>query len=180
MGIILGRLEMPKGVVKDAASSADNYDKFIAEPFERGYGITVGNGLRRVLLSSIEGAAVTSIKVEGVLHAFSTIPGVVEDVTEIILNIKKLKLRLLTREPRKLILKVEKKGKVTAGDITPDSVVEIVNPDMHIATLDKKINLEMELEVKIGRGTGRRKIIRRPISLSVQFLLILFFHRFQR
>lgn len=162
MGMILGRLEMPKGVVKDEAVSTDNYGKFIAEPFERGYGITVGNALRRVLLSSIEGAAVTTIKIEGVLHAFSTIPGVVEDVTELILNIKKIRIKLHTREPRKLFLKVEKKGEVKAGDITPDSVVEIVNPDLHLATIDKKINLEIEFEVKIGRGYRPAEINKEP------------------
>lgn len=152
MAIILGRLEMPRRFIKDESVSTDTYAKYIIEPFERGYGHTLGNALRRVLLSSIEGAAVVSVKIEGVMHEFSTIPGVVEDVPEIILNLKKLKLKLHTREPKRLTLSVEKKGEVTAGDITPDSAVEIVNPDLHIMTLDKKTKIDMELEVKIGRG----------------------------
>lgn len=152
MGIILGRLEMPKKLIKDEVSATDTYAKFTAEPFERGYGHTLGNALRRALLSSIEGAAITAVRIEGVLHEFSTINGVVEDVSEIILNLKKLKLKLHTREPKKLTLNVEKKGEVKAGDIIPDSSVEIVNPDLCIANLDKKIKLQMELEVKIGRG----------------------------
>lgn len=152
MGMILGRLEMPRKVAKDASVSTDRYGKYVAEPFERGYGNTIGNALRRVLLSSIEGAAVTSIKIDGVLHEYSTIPGIVEDVTEIILNIKQLKLNMHSRETRKLSLKVEKSGKVKASAITPDSMIEVVNPDLHIATLDKKAKLNMELEVKIGRG----------------------------
>ena len=152
MGIILGRLEMPKKLIKDEASATNTYAKFTAEPFERGYGHTLGNALRRALLSSIEGAAITAVRIEGILHEFSKIDGIVEDVSEIILNLKKLKLKLHTREPRKLTLNVEKKGKVEASDITPDSSVEIVNPGLCIANLDKKIKLQMELEVKIGRG----------------------------
>lgn len=152
MAIILGRLEMPRRFIKDESVSTDTYGKYTIEPFERGYGHTLGNAMRRVLLSSIEGAAVVNVKISGVQHEFSTIPGVVEDVPEIILNLKKLKLKLHTREPRRLTFSVEKKGEVTAGDITPDSAVEIANPDMHIMTLDKKIKVEMELEVRIGRG----------------------------
>jgi len=152
MGIVLGRLEIPKALIKDEQSSTDTYSKFTAEPFERGYGHTLGNALRRVMLSSIEGAAVTAVRIEGVLHEFSTIPGVVEDVTEIILNLKKLKLKLHTREPKILVLDVTKKGDVKAGDITPDSSVEIVNPNLIIARLDKKVNFKMELDVMVGRG----------------------------
>lgn len=152
MAIILGRLEMPRRFIKDEGSSTDMYAKYIIEPFERGYGNTLGNAMRRVLLSSMEGAAVTSVKVEGVMHEISTIPGVVEDVPEIVMNLKKLKLKMHTREPKSLILKVEKKGEIKAGDITPDSTVEIINPDLHIMTLDKKMKIEMELEVRIGRG----------------------------
>lgn len=152
MAIILGRLEMPRRFVKDENVSNDTYSKYIIEPFERGYGHTLGNAMRRVLLSSIEGAALTSVKIEGVMHEISTIPGVVEDVSEIILNLKKLKIKLHTRESKRLTLNVEKKGEIKAGDITPDSTVEIINPDMHIMTLDKKIKIEIEMEAKIGRG----------------------------
>lgn len=152
MAIILGRLEMPKRFIKDESVSKDNYAKYIIEPFERGYGHTLGNSMRRVLLSSIEGAAVTSIKIAGVMHEFSTISGVVEDIPTIILNFKNLKLKLHTREPKRLTLNIDKKGEVKASDITPDSAVEILNPDMHIMTLDKKIKVEIELEVRIGRG----------------------------
>lgn len=152
MAIILGRLEMPRRFIKDESISTDTYAKYTIEPFERGYGHTLGNAMRRVLLSSVEGAAVTSVKIEGVQHEFTTIPGVVEDLPEIILNLKKLKLKLHTREPRRLALEAEKKGEVKAGDITPDSAVEIVNPDMHIMTLDKKSKIQMELEARVGRG----------------------------
>lgn len=168
MAIILGRLEMPRRFIKDESVSTDTYAKYAIEPFERGYGHTLGNALRRVLLSSIEGAAVTSVKIGGAMHEFSTIPGVVEDVPEIILNLKKLKLRLHTREHRRLTLTVEKKGEVKAEDITADSAVEIVNPDIHIMTLDKKAKVEMELEVKIGRGyvpSELNKAPNQPIGL---------------
>lgn len=168
MGIILSRLEMPKRFSKDDSISTDTYAKYIIEPFERGYGHTLGNAMRRVLLSSIEGAAITSIKIEGVMHAFSTISGVVEDVPEIILNLKKLKIKLHTREPKKLTLRAEKKGEVKASDITPDSTVEIINPDMHIMTLDKKIKIEIELEVRIGRGyipSELNKMTNQPIGV---------------
>lgn len=165
MGIILGRLEMPKALIKDEKTATDTYAKFVAEPFERGYAHTLGNALRRILLSSIEGAAVTGVKIEGVLHEFSTIPRVVEDVTEIILNLKNLKLKLHTREPKKLTIDIEKKGEVKASDITPDSIVEIINPDLHIATLDKKVRLQAELDVRIGRGyvpSEQNKVLDQP------------------
>lgn len=152
MAIILGRLDMPKQLTKEKETATSTYAKFVAEPFERGYGHTVGNALRRVLLSSIEGAAITAVRIEGVQHEFSTIPGVVEDVSEIILNLKGVKIKLHSREPRMLTIDVDKKGNVTAGDITPDSNVEIINPNHVIAKLDKKIKFKMELDVKIGRG----------------------------
>lgn len=152
MGIILGRFEMPTKLVKDESTATDTYGKFTAEPFERGFGNTIGTSLRRLLLSSIEGAAVTSVKMDGVMHEFSTIPGVVEDVAELILNIKQIKLKMHTREPKKIMLKIEKKGEVKASDIIVDSMVEVVNPDLHIATIDKKAKLEIEMDVKIGRG----------------------------
>jgi DNA-directed RNA polymerase subunit alpha len=143
---------MPKRVVRDDASVTATYAKFIAEPFEAGYGNTIGNSLRRVLLSSLEGAAISSVKIEGAAHEFTSIPGVVEDVTEIVLNLKKVLLKSHSREPHMVYLSVHKAGAVTAGDIKGDQVVEVLNPDQHICTLDKKMKFEAELEVKIGRG----------------------------
>ncbi len=143
---------MPKRLVKDDATATDTYAKFVAEPFETGYGHTIGNSLRRVLLSSLEGAAITSIRVDGAMHEFTTIDGVVEDVTDIVLNLKKVKFRAHTREPQTLLLSVNKEGPVTAADIQLNQNVELVNPDQHICTLDKKKKFEMELEVKVGRG----------------------------
>src|ERR1043166_2808109 len=152
MPVRLGRFEMPKRLTRDDASATDTYAKFIAEPFETGYGHTVGNSLRRVLLSSLEGAAITSIKVDGAMHEFATIEGVVEDVTDIVLNLKKVLLKAHTREPQTLLISANKEGEVTAADIQLNQNVELVNPAQHICTLDKKKKFEMELEVKIGRG----------------------------
>lgn len=149
----LGRFEMPKRIAKDEdASSEENYGKFYAEPFEAGYGRTIGNSLRRVLLSSIEGAAISSVNIEGALHEFCTLPGVVEDVTDIILNLKNVLLNSYSREERRLTIKVSGPGEVTAGDIQTDGSVEILNPDQHIATLDVGGQLNAELTVRIGRG----------------------------
>jgi len=128
------------------------YGRFVAEPLEKGYGITLGNSLRRVLLSSLPGAAVTSIKIDGVLHEFSTVPGVVEDVTDIILNLKALSLKVHDDEVHTLRLDVAGPGELTAGDITPNSQVEILNPDLHIATLEENAHLVMEMTVERGRG----------------------------
>lgn len=144
--------EVPKAKIEYAELS-DTYGKFIVEPLDRGFGVTLGNALRRVLLSSISGAAVTSVKIEGVLHEFSTVPGVVEDVTQIILNIKELTLRLHTDKPK--LLRLESKGKkeVTAADIQEDAEVDILTPTLHLATLDKKdAKLAMELVVERGKG----------------------------
>jgi DNA-directed RNA polymerase subunit alpha len=152
MPVRLGRFEMPKRLTKEESTSTETYAKFIAEPFETGYGHTIGNSLRRVLLSSLEGAAITSIKVDGAMHEFATIDGVVEDVTDIVLNLKKVLFRAHTRDPQTLLLSVNKEGNVTAGDIQTNQNVELVNPKQHICTLDKKKKFEMELEVKIGRG----------------------------
>jgi len=155
MVIRMAKFEMPKRLILDeeaAEDRKDTYAKFIAEPFERGYGHTMGNAMRRVLLSSLEGTAITTVKIAGVLHEFDTIDGVVEDVTEIILNMKKVLLVSHSREPKTLELKVDKKGEVTAGDITTDGTVEVVNPGHHIATLNKKLKFEVELTVEIGRG----------------------------
>jgi DNA-directed RNA polymerase subunit alpha len=143
---------MPKRLQKDDATATETYAKFVAEPFETGYGHTIGNSLRRVLLSSLEGAAITSIKVDGAMHEFTTIEGVVEDVTDIVLNLKKIKFKAHTRDPQTLLLSVNKEGPVTAADIQINQNVELVNPDQIICTLDKKKKFEMEMEVKIGRG----------------------------
>ncbi len=152
MGIKLRNFEMPKKLALNEAGYTPTYGKFTAEPFERGYGMTIGNGLRRVLISSIEGTAVTSVKIAGVQHEFSTIKGIVEDVPQIILNLKQLVLRSHFKTPKSIILKVEKKGEITADDITTDETVEVLNPDLHIATLTKKTKFEVEMEVARGRG----------------------------
>ena len=128
MGIKWRSFEMPKRLECDESSYNDSYGKFIAEPFERGYGITIGNSLRRMLISSIEGSAVTSVKIEGILHEFSAIPGVAEDVPQIILNIKKIILRSHTKNLKTIFIKVEKKGEVKAGDIITDETIEVINP----------------------------------------------------
>lgn len=143
---------MPKRLSKDETTATPTYAKFIAEPFETGYGHTVGNSLRRVLLSSLEGAAITSIKIDGAMHEFATIDGVVEDVTDIVLNLKKVLFKSQNREPQMLLLSVNKEGAVTAADIQLSQNTEIVNPTQHICTLDKKRKFEMELEIKVGRG----------------------------
>jgi DNA-directed RNA polymerase subunit alpha len=152
MPVRLGRFEMPKRLTKDESASNETYAKFVAEPFETGYGHTVGNSLRRVLLSSLEGAAVTSIKVDGAMHEFATIDGIVEDVTDIVLNLKKVLFKAHTRDSQTLLLSVNKEGDVTAGDIQLNQNVELVNPTQHICTLDRKKKFEMELEVRTGRG----------------------------
>jgi len=125
---------------------------FVAEPLERGFGMTLGNSLRRVLLSSLEGAAITSIRIDGAMHEFATVEGVVEDVTEIVLNLKKVLFKCHVREPQTLLLSVNQEGAVTAGDIALNQNVEIVNPGQHICTLDKKKKFDMELEIRVGRG----------------------------
>ena len=143
---------MPKRLTKEESTATETYAKFIAEPFETGYGHTIGNSLRRVLLSSLEGAAITSIKIDGAMHEFATIDGVVEDVTDIVLNLKKIKFKAFNRDTQTLLLSTNNEGAVTAADIQANQNVELVNPDQHICTLDKKKKLEMELEVKVGRG----------------------------
>jgi DNA-directed RNA polymerase subunit alpha len=152
MGIALRSFEIPKKLQCDEESLTETYGKFVAEPFERGYGVTVGNSIRRVLISSLEGAAVTSIKIEGVSHEFSAIPGVAEDVTEIVLNIKNLVLRSHTRAAKTLKIEVNGKKEITGKDVETDETVEIVNPDLHIATLTKNVPFKMEIEVQKGRG----------------------------
>jgi DNA-directed RNA polymerase subunit alpha len=143
---------MPKRLTKEDSTATDTYAKFVAEPFETGYGHTIGNCLRRVLLSSLEGAAISSIKIDGAMHEFATVEGVVEDVTDIVLNLKKVLLKAHSRDPQTLLLSVNKEGEVTAADIQLNQNIELVNPTQHICTLDKKKKFEMELEVKVGRG----------------------------
>ncbi len=145
-------LEIPRKLRWDEDTLSPTYGKLIAEPLEQGYGVTIGNSLRRVLLSSLEGAAVTSVRIEGVLHEFSTVPGVSEDVTEIILNLKQLILRLHGGEVKTIRIKAKGEREVRAADIIKDNQVEILNPYLHIATLNKEGRLEMEMEVGSGKG----------------------------
>ncbi|AKJ64931.1 DNA-directed RNA polymerase subunit alpha [Kiritimatiella glycovorans] len=152
MPVRLARFEMPKRVVRDEAVCTDTYGRFHAEPFEAGYGRTIGNSLRRVLLSSIEGAAITSVKIEGAPHEFCSLPGVLEDVTDIILNLKKVLLKVYTRETRRLRIDKKGPGPVTAGDIQTDGMSEVLNPDFTIATLAEDGHFQAELEVRVGRG----------------------------
>lgn len=152
MATRLGRFEMPKQVIRDDKVSTDTYGKFYAEPFEGGYGRTMGNSLRRVLLSSLEGAAVSSVKIKGAPHEYCSLDGVKEDVTEVVLNIKKLIFKSYSREVQTLKIKVEGPGEVRAGDIiTPDSI-EVLNPDFVICNLAEDGVFEAEMEVRIGRG----------------------------
>ncbi|MHB8064949.1 MAG: DNA-directed RNA polymerase subunit alpha [Ruminiclostridium sp.] len=146
-------IEIEKPRIECVSNSDDNtYGKFTIEPLERGYGITLGNSLRRILLSSLPGAAVNSIKIDGVLHEFSTVPGVVEDVTEIILNIKSLSLKMYTEGSKVIYIDANGEGPITAGDIITDQDVEILNPELHIATLNGDHRFYMELVISIGRG----------------------------
>ena len=130
----------------------NNYAKFVCEPLERGYGVTIGNSLRRILLSSLPGAAITSVKIEGVVHEFSTIPNVVEDVPEIIVNLKQVRLKLHDNEEKNIRIDYKGEGEVKAGDIITDSSVEVLNPDLHIATLSEGAHLQIEMTANIGRG----------------------------
>ena len=145
-------LELPMRVVCDQDVLTPTYGRFSAEPFERGFGITIGNSLRRILLSSIEGSAIAWVKFRGVQHEFSTIPGVLEDVTEIVLNLKQVTLKLHSEDPK--IVKIEKRepGPVTAGDIQTDANVEVVAPEQHIATITEETDFIAEMEVRRGRG----------------------------
>ncbi len=152
MGIRWKSFETPKLLECDKKTLTPGYGKFIAEPFEKGFGTTIGNSLRRVLYSSIDGSAITNLKIEGALHEFSALDGVYEDVAQIILNIKQLVLRYHGKGPKTISLKASKEGVVTAKDITTDDTVEIVNPELHICTLTKDTNFSMEMEVEKGRG----------------------------
>jgi DNA-directed RNA polymerase subunit alpha len=144
--------QRPKRLEFERETLTDRFGRFYAQPFERGFGTTVGNAMRRVLLSSIEGAAVTAVKIDGVLHEFSPIPGVVEDATDIILNLKQIPLKMHTDATKTLYLRIDKAGEVRARDIEADSDVEILEPDAHIATVAEHGKLHMELRVKRGRG----------------------------
>ena len=144
--------QKPKRLDFEPESLTATYGKFYAQPFERGFGTTIGNALRRVLLSSIEGAAITAVKIEGVLHEFSSLPGVVEDVTDIILNLKQIPIKMHTTDEKTLTLDVTRKGKVTASDLQGDSTIDILEPDAPIATLSENGKLQMEMRVSMGRG----------------------------
>jgi DNA-directed RNA polymerase subunit alpha len=148
----LGKFELPNRLVKVEETASDTFATFHAEPFETGYGHTIGNSLRRVLLSSIEGAAISSIKIDGVQHEFQSIEGIVEDVTDIVLNLKKVLLVSETRDTANLIIDVNRDGPVTAADIQLDANIQVVNPEQVICTLDKKQRFLAELEVRVGRG----------------------------
>ena len=143
---------MPKSIVVDEATMTDTYARFIAQPFQSGFGHTLGNSLRRVLLSSLNGAAISSVRIDGAKHEFDSLDNVVEDVAEIVLNLKKVRLNLYSDEPKKLEIRKDKAGKVTAADIICDSNVEVLNPDQLICTLDKSQPFRAEIEVSYGRG----------------------------
>jgi DNA-directed RNA polymerase subunit alpha len=146
-------LQMPQGVERDEATYSNTHGKFIIQPLERGFGATIGNVLRRVLLSSLQGAAITHIRIEGVQHEFSTIPGVVEDVSEIVLNLKQVRMKLLNKRPDRVLCQIKGPGQFKAGDIQKFSAdLEVLNPDHLIATLNK--NTELKIELRIGRGRG--------------------------
>ncbi|WP_165075650.1 MULTISPECIES: DNA-directed RNA polymerase subunit alpha [unclassified Desulfovibrio] len=145
-------LVKPEQILRDEENASATYAKFICEPLERGYGTTIGNAMRRVLLASLQGAAFVAVRINGVQHEFTTIHGVLEDVTDVVLNLKQVRLRMDTDEPQRLTLRADKKGNVTAALIQANQHVEVLNPDLHIATLTEDIPLEMELEARMGKG----------------------------
>lgn len=150
--MIIQGLVLPQRLDVDKGSLTDQYGKFVAEPFERGYGHTIGNSLRRILLSSLEGAAVTAVRIKGAVHEFTSIRGVREDVIHIILNLKKLRVKLYSQGPETLRLKIRRQGEVYAKDFEANNQVEVLTPDLVLATLDDGADLEMEVEVSKGRG----------------------------
>ena len=161
-------IEIEKPTITKEISDDNSYGKFVVEPLERGYGTTLGNCMRRILLSSLPGAAVTSVKIDGILHEFSTIPGVKEDVTEIILNLKKLAVKLTGDDTKRVIINAVGPKEVTAADIICDSELEIFNPDLHIATLEDGATLVMEINLSKGRGyvpADQNKTENTPISV---------------
>lgn len=145
-------LVKPEQILRDEDKASATYAKFICEPLERGYGTTIGNAMRRVLLASLQGAAFVAVRINGVQHEFTTIHGVLEDVTDLVLNLKQVRLRMDTDEPQRLTLRADKKGNVTAAMIQANQHVEVLNPELHIATLTEDIPLEMELEARMGKG----------------------------
>lgn len=146
------QLVKPEQLVRDLDKSSPMYGKFICEPLERGFGTTIGNALRRVLLSSLQGAAFVAIKIQGIQHEFTTIPGVIEDVTDIVLNIKQIRLAMSSDDPQTIVLQVNKKGAVTAADIQENQRVKILNPEQHIATLSEDIDFRIEFDCRTGKG----------------------------
>ena len=176
-------IEIEKPTIECITSDEDvNYGKFVVEPLERGYGTTLGNSLRRILLSSLPGAAVTSVKIDGILHEFSTIPGVKEDVTEIILNLKKLAIRIDgIEDTKRVIINAVGPKEVTAADIIGDADLQIFNADQHIATLEENATLVMELTIAKGRGYRFLLMLVYLYSYIVYcFYLLLSFHIFTR
>jgi len=160
-------LTMPKQIAPDAANT-DRYGKFVIEPLERGFGITLGNALRRVLLSSLQGAAITAVRIDGVLHEFSALPGVIADVTEIILNLKQVRLKLHGDGPKKGTFELRGKNEVRGADLKVDAEVQVLNPDLHIATLNRDGDLRMEVEISGGRGyvsADQHSLTDRPIGV---------------
>ncbi len=161
-------LQMPKKPVLDDGASNDRYGRFVIEPLERGFGLTLGNALRRVLLSSLQGAAVTAVRIEGALHEFSSLPGVIEDTTEIILNLKQVRFKLMGDGPKKGLIEKTGKGEVRAGDLKVDADIVILNPDLHLATMNKDGDLRMEVEIDGGRGyvaADQQSTTDRPIGV---------------
>jgi DNA-directed RNA polymerase subunit alpha len=161
-------LQMPKKPVLDEGASNDRYGRFVIEPLERGFGLTLGNALRRVLLSSLQGAAVTAVRIEGALHEFSSLPGVMEDTTEIILNLKQVRFKLMGDGPKKGLIEKVGKGEVRAGDLKVDADIVVLNPDLHLATLNKDGDLRMEVEIDGGRGyvaADQQSTTDRPIGV---------------
>lgn len=157
----------PKKLEVEKETLTNTYGKFVAEPLERGFGVTIGNSLRRILLSSLQGAAITSVKIDGILHEFSSIPGVKEDVSDIILNLKQVRLKIHGEGPKTLRIKGSNDGRVTAGDIICDNTVEVLNPDQHIATVSKDAKFDCELLANTGRGyvpSERNKLPDQPIG----------------
>lgn len=160
----------PKRIELDQKSYTGSYGKFVCEPLERGFGITIGNSLRRILLSSLQGSAIVSVKCDGVLHEFSTIPGVLEDMSDIVLNLKEVRLKLVDAEEAVIHLRKQGEGEATAGDIETDASIEILNPEQHIATLNEEGLLELEMVVRVGKGYSsaeRNKTADMPIGVIV-------------
>lgn len=168
-------IQMPKELVVDEAVTNDRYGRFVVEPLERGFGQTLGNAMRRVLLSSIQGAAFTSLRIDGILHEFSTIPGVYEDLTNIVLNVKRTHLRLVGDSPKTVLLEIRSKGEYSAADFQHDAELEIMNPEQHVVTLTDDIPFRLEMEVESGRGFVTADANKKPdkpigtIALDSQF-----------